>query len=177
MICFVILAGSCNCGKDQLDRIKAFRPEDKYFKSALASLHFIIETSSIAEVDSVFGQLIDFYDLPLSAEGAKDGVYIGSSPYDAFDYRHEVRIKIEQGKVTELDYNELKRDGNGKQGDKAYCEEMSASGTSPAIAYPAMEEMFLSSQNIMQVDAVTGATYSLYRFRYAVCVALMQALI
>jgi major membrane immunogen (membrane-anchored lipoprotein) len=117
------------------------------------------------------------YDLPISAEGAKDGSYVGASPYDAFDYRHEVKIQIKEGKIVALDYNEVKKDGHGKQEDEEYCEEMSVTGTTPAIAYPIMEEMLLTAQNMMQVDGVSGATYSLYRFRFAVTLALMQAYI
>jgi len=71
----------------------------------------------------------------------------------------------------------VKKDGNGKQEDDEYCEEMSVTGTTPSIAYPTMEEMLLSTQDMMEVDGVSGATYSLYRFRYAVTVALMQAFI
>ena len=52
---------------------------------------------------------------------------------------------------------------------------MSVTGTTPAIAYPVMEKMLLSTQDMMQVDGVSGATYSLYRFRFAVTVALMHA--
>ncbi len=168
---------SCSCEDSSLDNIKAFKPDDKYFKSALVSLHFMMETSPVGEVDTIFNQLIQMYGLPLSAEGAKDGSFKGISPYDAFDYRHEVLIEIKDGKIIAIDYNEVKKDGHGKQEDEEYCEEMSVSGTTPAIAYPHMEEMLLSTQNMMQVDGVSGATYSLYRFRYAVTLALMQAYI
>ena len=166
---------SCDCPEDSLDGIRAFKPEDKYFKSSLVALHFMMETSAPADVDTRFKQIIQGFELPISAEGAKDGTYIGATPYDAFDYRHEVRIVIEEGKILEVDYNEVKKDGHGKQEDVEYCEEMSVTGTTPAIAYPIMEEMLLAEQNMMQVDAVSGATYSLYRFRLAVTVALMQA--
>ena len=128
-------------------------------------------------MDTLFQQLIKMYGLPVSAEGAKDGTYIGTTPYDAFDYRHEVLIKIQDGKVVELDYNEVKKDGHGKQEDEEYCEEMSVTGTTPAIAYPLMEEMLLATQNMMEVDAVSGASYSLQRFRLAMTIALMQAII
>ena len=168
---------SCECQEDSLDEIKAFKPDDKYFKSALVSLHFMMETSPTGEVDTLFQQLIEMFELPVKAEGAKDGTYIGASPYDAFDYRHEVKLTIVNGKITEIDYNEVKKDGHGKQEDEEYCEEMSVSGTTPAIAYPLMEEMLLTTQNMMQVDGVSGATYSLYRFRLAVTLALMQAFI
>ena len=134
---------SCDCPEDSLDGIRAFKPENKYFKSALVALHFMMETSPPAEVDTLFKQLIQAYELPISAEGAKDGIYIGATPYDAFDYRHEVKIVIEDGKILKVDYNEVKKDGHGKQEDVDYCEEMSVTGTTPAIAYPILEEMLL----------------------------------
>jgi len=174
---FLSSCDSCNCNEDSLDGIKAFKPDDKYFKSSLVSLHFMMETSPVSEVDTFFQQLINMYGLPVSAEDAKDGTYIGATPYDAFDYRHEVLIKIKDGKIVELDYNEVKKDGHGKQEDEEYCEEMSVTGTTPAIAYPLMEKMLLSTQNMMEVDAVSGASYSLQRFRLAMTIALMKAII
>jgi len=179
-ICSVLLAGfaSCSCKqKDDMDRIKAFKPEDKYFKSSLVSLHFIMETSPVDEVDSAFRQLIDIYGLPVDASSVRDGVYSGESPYDAFDYKHVVKIRVVNGKFVEVAYNEVKKDGHGKREDVEYCEEMSVTGTTPAIAYPVMEEQLLSTQNLTEVDGVTGATYSRYRFRYALTVALMKALL
>lgn len=171
----LILLASCSMEKDSLDQVKKFHPEDKYFKSSLITLHFVTETRPIAEVDTFFNQLVELYDLPLSPEGLKDGSYTGVSPYDAFDYRHEVSLKIKNSKIIEIDYNEIKKKGIGKQEDEAYCEEMSVTGTTPAIAYPIYEDELLKSQNIMEVDAVSGASYSLYRFRYAVMIAFMKA--
>ncbi len=179
-ICFIltVLVSSCSCQQEEdLDKVKAFKPEDEYFKSALVSLHFVMETSPIHEVDTLFRQLIEAFDLPVSASGVKDGIYTGESPYDAFDYKHVVKIRVENGKFVEVDYNEVKSGGHGKQEDEEYCDEMSVMGTTPAIAYPDMEKMLLTTQDITKVDGVSGATYSRYRFRYAVTVALMKALI
>lgn len=180
LICSILTGLVFSCSPLQegdLDKIRKFKPDDKYFKSTLVSLHYVIETSPVEEVDTLFGQLIEIYDLPVHAGGIKDGTYTGSSPYDAFDYKHVVKIRIENGEIVEVDYNEVKYDGIGKQEDVAYCEEMSVSGTTPAIAYPAMEEMLIATQDMMKVDGISGATYSLYRFRYAVTVALMKALL
>ena len=183
LILFILplwILASCNpcvCEEDSLDKIKAFHPEDKYFKAALVALHFQMETSPVAEVDNLFQQLIMRYSLPLDASDARNGTYYGASPYDAFDYRHEVLIEISEGKIVSVDYNEVYKNGIGKQEDEKYCEEMSITGTTPALAYPLMEEMLLDNQDLLEVDAVTGATYSLYRFRYAVILALMQAII
>lgn len=173
-----LFANACTSEqKDDLDIVKAFKPDDEYFKSSMVALHFFTEVSPVDEVDTLFRQLVEHHGLPTDASGIQDGTYTGSSPYDAFDYKHVVKIRIEGGKMVEVDYNEVKYNGHGKQEDEAYCEEMSASGTTPALAYPSMERQLVDTQDIMEVDAVSGATYSLHRFRYAVCVALMKALI
>ena len=52
---------------------------------------------------------------------------------------------------------------------------MLEAGTSPAIAYPDMEKQLVEKQEMWEVDATSGATYSLYRFRYAVTLAIMKA--
>ena len=86
-----------------------------------------------------------------------------------------VDVVVKDGKITEVEYNEIHKDGSDKKSDKKYNEEMSKAGTSPAIAYPEMEKQLLEKQEMWEVDATSGATYSLYRFRYAVTVALVKA--
>ena len=158
-----------------MDVAKQFHPEDKYFKASLVSLHFVVETSPIARTDSTFAQLVQEQSLPTNAQGCDDGIYSGESPYDAFDYKHIVKLKIKNEKIISVDYNEVKKNGLGKQEDEEYCREMSVTGTTPAIAYPLYESQLMDKQDIMKIDAVTGATYSLYRFRYAVMIALIKA--
>ena len=172
---FMITTLSCqHQAKSDIDLVKAFKPSDKYFKSTLMSLHFIIETSPIDRVDSTFRQIIDAYQLPVSATGVPDGTYSAATPADAFDYQHTVSITVKNEQITSVDYNETKQSGKGKQEDMIYCKEMEPAGTTPAIAYPAMEDELLEKQNMMEVDAVSGATYSLYRMRYALTMALMK---
>jgi len=179
VILFVFLAfNSCNTNHPEdgsLDEVKEFVAKDKYFKSSMKSLHFIIETQPIGDVDKVFNKIVDSYKLPVKADGLSDGVYVGTSPYDAFDYKHEARIVIKDGEITEIDYNEVHKNGTDKRSDEAYNKEMSMAGTSPSIAYPAMERQLLEKQDIQDVDATSGASYSLYRFRYAITLALMKA--
>jgi major membrane immunogen (membrane-anchored lipoprotein) len=175
ILTIIFLNHSCIEHTDSLEKIKLYKPDDKYFKASMVSLHFIIETSAINKVDTVFRQLISSNDLPVSADGCQNGVYIGESPYDAYDYRHWVKIEIKDERIISIDYNEIHKSGNAKQEDEAYCKEMSVTGTTPAIAYPILENQLLQKQNMMSVDAVSGATYSLYRFRYALTIALIQA--
>jgi len=160
---------------NSLNDVKNFKPDDKYFTASLKSLHFILETSSIERVDQQFTLLIKSYDLPVSAKDCADGTFIGESPYDAYDYKHVVKLTIKDEKIISVDYDEINYKGTGKRNNKEYCEEMSVSGTTPAIAYPVYENGLVEKQNMLKVDAVTGATYSLYRFRYAVTLALMKA--
>ncbi|MBN2012552.1 FMN-binding protein [candidate division KSB1 bacterium] len=138
-------------------------------------MHFITESSAIPKVDSAFNQLICQQNLPVNASGCADGVFTGESPYDAYDYKHIVEITIKNEKIVAVEYDEINRDGHGKQTDKSYCKEMSSAGTTPALAYPIIEQQLADKQDINGVDMVSGASYSLYRFRYAVMIALMKA--
>ena len=168
---------TCSDNSDSLDAIKDFKPDDKYFKSGLVTLHFQIETSPIPKVDTLFNRNVNYYKIPVNPDSCADGEYTGESPYDAFDYKHVVKLKIKDGKIVAVDYNEIHKSGKGKQEDEEYCKEMSVMGTDPSIAYPVMEKQLLEKQNINEIGAVTGASYSLYRFRYAVMVALMKGVL
>ncbi len=171
----ILIACASQPTGDSLDAIRPFKPDDKYFKSSLVSLHFIIETSSTSRVDSVFAAMIGAYDLPVDAAGCQDGVYEGESPSDAFDYKHWVRLEIKDEKIVNVEYDEIHVNGMGKEHDEAYNEEMSKGGARPSEAYPSMEQQLRKKQNMLDVDGTSGASYSLYRFRYAVTVALMKA--
>jgi len=173
-----VVAILCSCSSnriDDLDLIKKYQPSNKYFKSTMVTLHFLIETSPTTKLDTIFRQVSDLYSLPVSAEGIPDGRYRGTSPADAFDYVHTVDIKVVDGMITTVDYDEIKATGKGKKTDREYAEEMLVAGTTPAIAYPAMENQLLNKQDLSELDAISGATYSLYRFRYAVSIALIKA--
>ncbi len=51
---------------------------------------------------------------------------------------------------------------------------MSVSGTTPAIAYPIYEKALLQTQNAEAIDAVSGASYSLYRLKLAIAYAILN---
>lgn len=166
---------SCCPSVSVLDDVKDFRPSDKYFISGLKSLHFIIEVSSITLIDSIFVNMINDYDIPINAAGCADGIFIGESPYDAFDYKHVVELEIKDEKIIRVDYDEVNSENIGKEANEEYNRNMKAAGTTPSEAYPLYESNLIKKQNMMEVDAVSGASYSLYRFRYAVMAALMKA--
>ena len=138
-------------------------------------LHFMIERSSVETVKSNFELFITNNLLKSNALNCKDGKYFGITPADDYGYLHLVFLEVSKGKIVAIHYDELKSNGKNKRTDINYNQEMLKSGTSPSIAYPGYEDQLIKKQDYMKVDAVTGATYSLYRFRIAVAKALEKA--
>ena len=172
---FILFFAGCQQNDDPLADLKNYEPGNKYFTAELNSLHFQIETRDIHEVDSIFSELLGRHDIPVTPEGLADGTFIGESPYDAYDYKHAVELTIKDGKIISVDYDEIHRSGQGKETDVEYNEEMGVTGMNPEQAYPYYEKSLTETQNMMDIDAISGASYSLYRFRYAVMVALMKS--
>lgn len=143
--------------------------------NVLEKMHWIIERSDMQTVRAGFEQICKENNFPSQVSGLKDGVYKGATPIDDYGYRHEVTFEMKGGKIVSIDYDEIHGEGPGKQSDKEYCERMLQSGTTPAIAYPKYESQMIETQNSSKVDAVSGASYSLYRFRLAILYALLNA--
>lgn len=145
-------------------------------KSAvLEKIHWIIERSDMNKVRSAFKELCDENHLSSLVSGLKDGTYKGASPADDYGYRHEVVFEMRSGKMISIDYDEIHKDGHAKQHDEEYCKQMLQSGTTPAIAYPIYENQMLKKQDFNQIDAVSGASYSDYRFRLAILYAILNS--
>jgi len=147
------------------------QPQDPKTADQLNLIHWMIERSEIDKVKIDFGKMCDKFNLTSNLSGLKDGIYHGVSPADDYGYRHDVKFEMKNGKLISIDYDEIHLNGHGKQNDKKYCEEMMQSGTSPEIAYPKYESGMVTKQDFNQVDAVSGASYSLYRFRLAILYA------
>jgi len=141
----------------------------------LEKLHWIIERSDMNKVRVSFQQICNENHFSSLVSGLKDGTYKGATPADDYGYRHEVVFEMKNGKMFSLDYDEIHNDGHAKQSDEAYCKRMLQSGTTPAIAYPIYEKGMLSKQDFNQVDAVSGASYSNYRFKLAILYAILNS--
>jgi major membrane immunogen (membrane-anchored lipoprotein) len=145
-------------------------------EKVLEKIERYIERHRVADVKAVFEFFMDLFSVPTSPKDCRDGKYQGESIYDDYQYKHIVDLEIKDAKIIPIHYNEVKKDGHGKRGDKEYCTRMKqGSGASPAEVYPLYEAGMLEHQDLMKVDAVSGATYSLYRFRTAVLRALLKA--
>lgn len=141
----------------------------------LEKMHWLIERSDMQQVRTGFEQICRENNFPSLVVGLKDGTYKGATPSDDFGYTHVVNFVIKNGKMVSIDYDEIHRDGQAKQSDKDYGVRMLKSGTSPAIAYPKYESQMLARQNFNNVDAVSGASYSLYRFKLAILYAMLNS--
>lgn len=179
ILCILLLGLLCNIfaqsHREKLDEIKKFVPSDKYFKSSLINIHFVRETAGIEKADEQFKNAVSLYNLPLNASECPDGVFTGETPFDAYDYKHVITLEIKDEKIISVDYDEVHISGQGKETDKKYGEEMSMSGTTPAITYPIYEKVLVEKQDPTKIDAVTGASFSLRRLQLATVIALIKA--
>ncbi|MBN2279395.1 MAG: FMN-binding protein [Candidatus Marinimicrobia bacterium] len=175
LLLLIIGLVTCTEYETDLDKINNFNKKNNYLKANMISLHFMIETDDPADTDTSFANLIKNLDLPVTAKGCKDGKYTGTSPQDAFDFYHQVELEIKDEKIISVKYDEYNDEGLSKRKNKIYGRQMAKEGTSPEAAYDKMQEMLKAKQSLLEVDGVSGATYSLYRFRYAVVIALIKA--
>ena len=148
---------------------------DRNKQAILDKLHWIIERSDVDKVRKAFKQICDENHFSSLVSALKDGSYKGTSPADDFGYRHQVTFVMKGGKMISVDYDEINADGHAKQNNEAYAQEMLKSGTTPAVAYPSYEKQMLEKQDFNRIDAVSGASYSDYRFRLAILYAILNS--
>lgn len=153
---------------------KAANP-DSAKSAVLEKIHWIIERSDMNKVRSAFREMCDENHFSMLVSGLKDGTYKGASPADDYGYRHEVTFEMKGGKMISIDYDEIHTEGHAKQHNEEYGREMLQSGTTPAIAYPSYENQMLKKQDLNQIDAVSGASYSQYRFKLAILYAILNS--
>lgn len=154
----------------------ALAPKDNNKKKdVLEQMHWLIERNDMQSVRVGFEAFCRQNDFPSVVRQLKDGIYKGASPEDDYGYRHEVTFEMKGGKMISIDYDEVHKDGHAKQHDEEYCKRMLESGTTPAIAYPHYESAMLEKQDYNKVDAISGASYSLYRFRLALLYAMLNS--
>lgn len=143
--------------------------------TVLEKMHWLIERSDMNTVRTQFDKICAENSLPSIVSGLKDGTYKGSTPVDDFGYRHEVVFEMKKGKMTSIDYDEIHTDGHAKEHDVEYCKQMLESGTTPAIAYPKYKSQMMDKQDYNKVDGISGASYSLYRFKLAILYAMLNS--
>lgn len=164
IVALSLLLSSCNSSSNQPDH------------EELMVIHKLIERShpdTVGKYLTYYGQK---YNLPDAFSNIDDGTYQGVSPYDDYNYCHMVDFTIEDGLLKAISYDEVHQDGHSKKSDSSYNKEMNNNvyGSAPAMAYDKYENRLLEHQNIADIDAVSGATYSMYRLKYAVWRAVLN---
>ncbi|MGG5462871.1 FMN-binding protein [Clostridium sp. B9] len=97
----------------------------------------------------------------------KDGSYsVETKNADDHGYKAKLSIKVEDGKITEANYNEFSAETNElKRNDEGYNTKMTeVSGIGPADFEPQLEEALVKAQSA-EIDVVTGATGSSEQFK------------
>jgi len=138
-------------------------------------MHWMIERSDMKTVIQKFDEYCRKNDFSSLVNGLKDGKYKGKTPADDYGYYHEISFEMKDGKMISIDYDEIHLDGHAKQNDVEYNKQMLKSGTSPAIAYPSYESQMLKKQDFNKIDGISGASYSLYRFKMAILYAMLNS--
>ncbi len=115
--------------------------------------------------------------LPACGKAFRNGSYEGRSTDDSRGAYGIVSVKVEGGKIASAEFVQYNADGTIK--GERYGEE--AGEENYKIAQKALEqskkypEQLMQTQNVEQVDAVTGATTSWKQFQEAAKDALAKA--
>ena len=109
-------------------------------------------------------------------EPAQDGVFTAEEPeFSERGHKAVVEVTLEDGQITAVAYDEVYEEGGGKKGDSEYNATMEGvSGISFDDAVAELEAALIESQNIDEVDVVSGATSSSEKFVSLVKEALNQ---
>ena len=95
-----------------------------------------------------------------------DGVHTAEGELDENGWKPSITITVKDGKIEDVDYDEVNDQGMLKSEDEDYAATMeSVSGITPEDAYEQLEKALKSSQDVDKVDAVSGATGSSEQFK------------
>lgn len=91
-----------------------------------------------------------------------DGTYTAEfKEYDSYGYKDYVRVTVEGGVVTQVEYNGVNADGDLKTADEKYQSDMEKTqDTYPARYTADLANQLLEKGTIDQVDDIAGATWS-----------------
>lgn len=96
-----------------------------------------------------------------------DGRYTAEfQDYDSYGYKDYMRVTVEDGAITALEYNAVNAEGLLRTQDEKYRQNMeSVNETYPEKYTADLVNQFMESQDISKLDAVAGATWSSDSFK------------
>lgn len=109
-----------------------------------------------------------------SQETLKDGVYYAEAKdFDDHGWKPMATVIVKDGKITNVFFDYINKDGKLKTFDAEYAKNMKAkTNTTPLDAATALANSLISKQKVDEVDAVTGATHTVQDFKTIVAEAL-----
>lgn len=111
----------------------------------------------------------------LGDETYEDGTYNAEGETDERGWKATIEVTVENGKITEAKFDEVKEDGTLKSQDEAYIERWSsATGAKAPEVYAQLEEDLIEKQNPEDVETITGATQATEKFKTLAAEALKQ---
>lgn len=113
-----------------------------------------------------------------SKSGAyKDGTYnAAQSQFDSHGWKGQIEITVKGGKITDVLYNEVDKNGKFKRDDADYASKMKAKNNiTPKEVDEKLQQSLIDKQDPASVDTVTGATESSKTFKELAQEALKNA--
>ena len=96
-----------------------------------------------------------------SGKTYENGVHSRESEFDERGWKSTLTITVENGKIKQVVYDEGDNEGVSKTTDAEYAKAMKEEeGVTPKETFEKLEKELISSQDIDEVDAVSGATTS-----------------
>lgn len=97
----------------------------------------------------------------------KDGTYTAEeSDFDDHGWKGQIEIKVEGGKITEVNYDEVNQEGNKKSEDTGYIDNFKQQkNINLPDVYDTLEKGLVEKQNPDAVDTYTGATGTTQKFK------------
>lgn len=104
----------------------------------------------------------------------KDGTYYAEEKeFSEQGWKGLVTVIVKDGKITNVFYDEINKEGKLKSFDPEYGPKMKEkSGTTPVEAYAKLEQSVIDKQKAEAVDVVSGATHTSEAFKALVAEAL-----
>jgi len=107
----------------------------------------------------------------------KDGTYTAEEPeFDDHGWKAQIEIKVEGGKITEVNFDEVNQEGKKKSEDTEYIERFKQQKNVDIVdAYDTLEKGLVEKQDPDAVDTYTGATGATEKFKALAKEALKEA--
>jgi major membrane immunogen (membrane-anchored lipoprotein) len=107
----------------------------------------------------------------------KDGTYTAEEKeFDDHGWKGQIEIKVEGGKITEVNYDEVNQEGKKKSEDTEYHKRFKEQKNVDLLdAYETLEKGLVEKQDPDAVDTYTGATGTTEKFKTLAKEALKEA--